>query len=99
MAADLPRRRSSHASTTCSKTEVASGSQFASTNYTGIVVSDKGELEEGMTLDLPGDELCAVGGGREEGMRGRGKGNQWRFLSSLCRDSGVSMYLVSTYIP
>jgi hypothetical protein len=33
-------------------------------------VSDKGELEERMSLDLPGDELCAVGGRRKEGKRG-----------------------------
>ena len=33
-------------------------------------MSDKGELEERMPLDSPGDELCAVGGtrNREEGM-------------------------------
>jgi len=38
-------------------------------------VLDKGELEERMTLDFPGDDLC--GGRKEEGMKGRGDGNQW----------------------
>ena len=30
------------------------------------MLSDKGELEERMALDLPGDELCAVGGRRKQ---------------------------------